>query len=129
MSDHPMQPTPGQIDEWIAWRDSDNSIRKLKFLAEHVLARIARTAYAAGADAQLELCCKWTADRTTQWSDGTWPAEALRAAMRPKPPSLAEQALEELATLRRDAARTGLGFCASGIHRALERLAELEAAG
>jgi len=45
-------------------------------------------AYAAGADQELEACCKWTAI--------VGGADALRAARRPKPPSLKEQALEAL---------------------------------
>jgi hypothetical protein len=48
-------------------------------------------AYAAGADAQLEACEKWVGltmpDRFV---------ERLRAAMRPKPPSLKQQACDAL---------------------------------
>ena len=46
------------------------------------------SAYAAGADQELEACCKWTAI--------VGGADALRAARRPMPPSLKEQALAEL---------------------------------
>jgi hypothetical protein len=42
-------------------------------------------AYAAGADQELEACCKWTAI--------VGGADALRAARRPKPPTLKDQAL------------------------------------
>jgi hypothetical protein len=45
-------------------------------------------AYAAGADQELEACCEWTAI--------VGGADALRAARRPKAPSLKEQALEVL---------------------------------
>jgi hypothetical protein len=41
-----------------------------------------------GADQELEACCEWTAI--------VGGADALRAARRPKPPSLKEQALEQL---------------------------------
>jgi hypothetical protein len=51
-------------------------------------------AYAAGADQELEACCEWFisnfgAEVIADISD-------LRAARRPKPPSLKEQALEAL---------------------------------
>jgi hypothetical protein len=41
-----------------------------------------------GADQELEACCEWTAI--------VGGAEALRAARRPKPPSLKEQAIAQL---------------------------------
>ena len=50
-NDHPMQPTPEQIREW--------SMHPGDYLtADAFWAHIARSAYAAGADAQLELCCE-----------------------------------------------------------------------
>lgn len=45
----------------------------------------------AGADQELEACCEWVATATVY--DIT---AYLRAARRPKPPSLKEQALEQL---------------------------------
>lgn len=48
--------------------------------------RIATLAARWGADQELEACCEWTAI--------VGGADALRAARRPKPPSLKEQALE-----------------------------------
>jgi hypothetical protein len=45
-------------------------------------------AYAAGADQELEACCEWTAI--------VGGADALRAARRPKPPTLQERALQLL---------------------------------
>ena len=47
--------------------------------------------YQAGADQELEACIKWI-----QGQDWTWTSAQLRAARRPKPPSLKEQALEWL---------------------------------
>jgi hypothetical protein len=41
-----------------------------------------------GADQELEACCEWIPKRTS------WDAERLRAARRPRSPSLKEQALE-----------------------------------
>jgi hypothetical protein len=43
-----------------------------------------------GADQELEACCEWIPKKTP------WDAEQLRAARRPKPQSLKEQALEAL---------------------------------
>ena len=45
-------------------------------------------AYRAGADQELDACCKWLDDDDDR--------ATLRAARRPKPPSLKEQALDEL---------------------------------
>ena len=47
-------------------------------------------AFAAGADQELEACCEWLPKYCP------WDADQLRAARRPKPPSLKEQALEAL---------------------------------
>ena len=47
-------------------------------------------AYRAGADQELEACCKWLA----LVGYGKSADRLLRAARRPKPPSLKEQALE-----------------------------------
>ena len=49
-------------------------------------------AFQVGADQELEACCDFL--RADLQSDGT--IERLRAARRPKPPSLKEQALEQL---------------------------------
>jgi hypothetical protein len=49
--------------------------------------------YRAGADAELEACCEWLQD-----PDLNVDTYKLRAARRPKPPSLKEQALEALAS-------------------------------
>ncbi len=48
-------------------------------------------AYQAGADQELEACCEYLV-RCAQWEPED--VDELRAARRPKPPSLKEQALE-----------------------------------
>jgi hypothetical protein len=53
---------------------------------------IATQAAQWGADHELEACVEWIAGR-----DWTWTSAQLRTARRPKPPSLKEQALHELA--------------------------------
>jgi hypothetical protein len=64
-----------------------------------------------GADQELQACCEWL-ENQPQWM------EDLRAARRPKPPTLKEQALEMLenAWINNNAAQT--------IRRALEALPE-----
>ena len=73
--------------------------------------RFATQAAQWGADQELEACCVWMADET--------PAnyiEALRAARRPKPPSLKEQALAMLDDTEVDAVHYDT------IRKALEQL-------
>ena len=84
-------------------------------------------AFQAGADQELEACCQALyrrydipscihpkiAEEMRDW---------LRSVRRPKPPSLKEQALQELDLLTADATTHGLGFDASAIRRALESL-------
>jgi hypothetical protein len=65
-----------------------------------------------GADQELEACCEWFANE----GYGTAP-DRLRAARRPKPLSLKEQALEEVGVFE------GMGTCNIDIiRRALEAL-------
>lgn len=75
------------------------------------------------ADQELEACCEWLCNKDIlepAWARSL--IDAYRAARRPKPPSLAEQALMLLddASTRLDAAHENT------IRRALERLQELE---
>jgi len=56
-------------------------------------------AYQAGADAELEACCKWLGAQWFNARSKGFPAE-LRAARRPKPPSLKEQGLQALEALQ-----------------------------
>jgi len=78
---------------------------------------IATAAAQWGADQELESCCEWL--------DGNSPVIGgfdLRIDRRPRPPSLKEQALEELEFLSDIA--SGLGCDGSAIRRALEQLPE-----
>ena len=74
-------------------------------------------AFQAGADQELEACCEWLV--VDDWKAVS---KHLRAARRPKPPSLKEQALQALDLLKVDASTHGLGFDSSVIRRALESL-------
>ena len=74
-------------------------------------------------DEELEACCEWLADETP-----TNYINALRAARRPKPPSLKEQAIEDLESLIHelvlnpyvDLDNLGMKFKVTNILRALE---------
>ena len=79
-------PPPELIEEWIEQFKRDHPIYTATQYEQYIAARAAQWA----ADQELEACCKWL-DKSTVGM-----AELLRAARRPKPPSLKEQALEAL---------------------------------
>jgi hypothetical protein len=81
-----------------------------------VAAIVAQKAAQWAADQELEACCKCVSD---YWGHDP---DHLRAARRPKPPSLKEQALLQLDTLNADLAMHGRGCDLSQIRRALEAL-------
>ena len=110
---HPITPPPEFIEEWIEL----SRPRKDRSPNPNVLAT-----YAArwGADQELEACCEWLSFQKLAKHERM--VSYLRAVRRPKPPSLKEQALEELELLRGDAYNHGLGFDAPAIRRALESL-------
>lgn len=89
---HPMQPTPEptpeQFADWLVEAVRLTPTGRPGDIAGHV----ARLAYAAGADAELEACCEWLSRNVARWEI----PEALRESRRPKPPSLKEQALSVL---------------------------------
>ena len=82
-------------------------------------------AYSAGADQELEACCEWLKLEGHEHEH-----EALRAARRPKPPSLKEQALEALGQIDGHAIRQMSAYViydelktyADTIRKALEQL-------
>ena len=78
--------------------------QQLKLDAEQIA-----QAYTAGADAELVACCEWV----SQWRcmvGGNRPEVGLRAARRPKPPSLKEQALQHVGLIQDNWARLGDGL-------------------
>ena len=81
--EHPIVPSKGLKEEWESeWHHYRGQDTYEEFMA--------RQAAQWGADQELEACCEWIPKMTP------WDAEKLRAARRPKPPSLKEQALEAL---------------------------------
>jgi len=93
-------------------------------------------AFAAwGANEQLRLCVEWLRDPARKKDAGAtywpWPgpeqlealASSMGEAMRPEPPSLKEQALEELEMMQDELhAKTGSGFATPALDRILESL-------
>jgi hypothetical protein len=103
-----MTPPPELVREWASEWMEIRKVNRDNFMA----AKAAQW----GADAELDACGEWLRDEQFAPS---WSTE-LRAARRPKPPSLKEQALDQLDSFR------GLldmkGLRSDAIRRALEAL-------
>ncbi len=82
---HPITPTLELMREWAQWNQGDTD-------PEDLWLRLCTRAAQWGADQELEACCEWL-DRRLFGRDEI---RQLRAARRPKPPSLKEQAIAEL---------------------------------
>jgi hypothetical protein len=83
---HPITPPPELVQQW--WEQADQYQDDPKTYFDYVATEAAQW----GADQELEVCCEWF---IRDWTD-IETADRLRAARRPKPPSLKEQALEVL---------------------------------
>jgi hypothetical protein len=123
---HPIDPLPKlsdeQVGEWLIddgypWDSSELTVITI---TTNRLKNVAHKAAQWGADQELEACCKWLRSK-----DILEPAiDALRAARRPKPPSLKEQALDELhISFDKGYLKEG---AADIIRRALEQLPDCE---
>jgi hypothetical protein len=82
---HPITPPPKLVEEWVDMLSSRSDQALFTMIAQW------------GADQELEACCEWLA-RNYNYPQADHP---LRAARRPKPPSLKEQALDELVAAER----------------------------
>jgi len=107
---HPIPSPPPELVQ--QWEDKYEN-----HMPEWVLRHVAAEAARWGADQELEACCSWLIEHGYDIA-----SPEIRAARRPKPPTLKEQALSELEILRIDANAHGLGFDAPAIRRALETL-------
>ena len=85
MTDPKLTPPIELIQAWAA------------FVEKYGIADVFTTAAQWGADRELDACCEWFASKGYTVSLRA----ALRAARRPKPPSLKEQALDELVAAER----------------------------
>jgi hypothetical protein len=106
MTDHPVTPPFELIEEWIEQFEGDHPIY------------VAIQAAKWGADQELEACCEWLED----WVGNDSYAIPMRAARRPKPPNLKEQALKTLKCLESESPFKEPRF--ETIRRALETLPE-----
>jgi hypothetical protein len=104
--DHSITPPPDKHKQW------EDDILFERENVDVTLDCAWRDGFRAGADQELEACIEWL------WRNHYDMAPvALRAARRPKPPSLKEQALEEVGVFE------GMGTCDIDIiRRALEQL-------
>ena len=115
MTSHPITPSPELVDQW-------------KHTAPHPINErehyhyITLCAAQWGADQELEACCEWVSNNCPYFGDFPLPEDKLRAARRPKPPSLKEQALEQLGCIQTDLNKFGMGISTDTIRRALEAL-------
>ena len=118
-TEHPITPPPKLVEQWCHKWTAANGDFDLY---------LAGQAACWGADQELEACVEWCADESIVL------AQELQEARRPKPPSLAEGALEALEQIDEwavsnmnhlpihDDLVTGI----DAIRRALKRLQELE---
>jgi hypothetical protein len=85
---HPITPSPELARQWSIEAEQNHQ----PTVAYSLVTALATRAAQWGADQELEACCEWLGG-----SGYAGTGSALRAARRPKPPSLKKQALEELA--------------------------------
>jgi hypothetical protein len=95
----PITPPPELVQQWIdlSLSEEERLITAYRVGADQQLrldAEQIEKAYQAGADQELEACCEYLV-RCAQWEPED--VTELRAARRPRPPSLKERALQELA--------------------------------
>ena len=115
---HPITPPPELFAEWLAEAKRLHPKESLGFIS----GQIAQLAYRSGADQELEACINYFHEYDPSWGENSELITGLRAARRPKPPNLKEQALLQLDTLNADLAMHGMGCDLSQIRRAIESL-------
>jgi len=110
---YPITPPPELVQQWANESPMECSAESWAyelFIAHH--------AAQWGADQELEACCEWLhCHAVTEFASGD-----LRAARRPKPPSLKEQALQALGLLIPFIGDEDKRTEADTIRRALEQL-------
>ena len=86
---HPITPPPELVTQWFLGAKA--------MPVDQWVTDVATQAARWGADQELEACCEWVESNIGRSISREWGAE-LRAARRPKPPSLKAQALLALET-------------------------------
>jgi hypothetical protein len=112
---NPITPPPELVRQWVAEIWHEGTPVRVSLSDEHIAARAAQW----GADQELEACCEWLED--TDCDDPQDVANHLRAARRPKPPSLKERSLQLLETYNTSGVML-TAVQADTIRRALEAL-------
>jgi hypothetical protein len=112
-TEHPITPPPELVDQW---RDDwlEQPDRRGLRVGDYIAAQAARW----GADQELEACCEWLDWQKLAKHENL--IAYLRAARRPKPPTLNSIALQMLGTIERDGRY--LPEITDTIRRALEQL-------
>jgi hypothetical protein len=78
---HPITPPPELVEQW-----------RTDYISRgHAFLDVAKEIAQWGSDQELEACCEWV-----DWKWSGIKSRELRAARRPKPPSLKEEALKAL---------------------------------
>ena len=90
MTDHPITPPLELVQQWIAEIWHEGTPVQVAHSDLHIATRAAQW----GADQELEACCEWL--DSIAYCRLHIRGSHLRAARRPKPPSLKEQALKTL---------------------------------
>ena len=124
IQEHQLTPPPELVEQWLENTRSQDCIGAYPANYEQL---ICTQAARWGADQELEACCVWLRGNDPYEHDYH---QMLRAARRPKPPSLKEQALEAArrfyAKGHEDCTDEEIKEDFDTIRRALERLQELE---
>ena len=122
-TEHPITPPPELVQQW--WQEAH---KQLSSYYDYIATQAARW----GADQELKADCEWLREARNHgfgYDMGRILADNLRAVRRPKPPSLAEQALAKTEAILNDPSRVLLTEVREALEcnrRALERLQELE---
>jgi hypothetical protein len=102
---HPITPPLEMVEQWADMLSSRSDHAVFSLAAQW------------GADQELDECCMWIRKEKSVLM-----AEQLDIARRPEPPSLKEQALEQLGCIQTDLNKFGMGISTDTIRRALEQL-------
>ena len=125
---HPIAPPPELVQQWRTEPEyaSANQLLTMVSMTQNRLMELCQKSAQHGADQELEACCEWLEDVICDDPQDT--AKELRDVRRPKPPSLKEQALKELAWVGKHLDMPLHNRCNAihTIHRALEQLSDNE---
>jgi hypothetical protein len=116
---HPISVPQELLNQWCRWKPEQTP--------EGLWRKIADNAAQWGSDQELEACCEYIANEGEWFADSHFRLKELRAARRPKPLSLKEQALALLEYKEYGSAKTGVEYRltkddAETLRRALEQL-------